>query len=115
MRNDRLENRLLYKSIAMAVTIGIGALGLVNWFYFREALLSMMMVWGVNPYAWRAIDNASMVGLGMLWLTLVLISPYLMLRGKTVNGFWRNASILAGAQLLVLLLCLVVPSLFAAG
>lgn len=97
-----------YKVLAIVLTSVIGAFGLVNWFYIREAIMTLLMYYKVDPFAWRAIDNFSMVGLGMLWLVLVLVSPYILLRADSARGFWKNASLIAGVQLVVLIICLLI-------
>lgn len=98
-----------YKVISLVLSAGIGALGLLIWFYLREAIMTMLMVFGVDPFAWRAVDNFSTVLLGMLWLTLVLISPHVMLKGGTGVRFWKQAALLFGLQLAVLAASQLVP------
>lgn len=98
-----------YKVLSLLLAAGIGALGLLIWFYIREAIMTMLMVFGIDPFAWRAVDNFSTILLGMLWLTLVLISPHMMLKSGPGIRFWKNAALIVGIQLTVLLVSQLLP------
>jgi hypothetical protein len=95
----------LYKALAIAAAACIGAVGLVNWFYLRETVLTLLIVFKVNAFAWRAIDYITMIALAMLWLSLVLASPYILLRGKQGAAFWKKTAIVIGIQAAILLVC----------
>ncbi|WP_274361983.1 hypothetical protein [Paenibacillus thermotolerans] len=99
----------IYKVVSLVLTAGIGALGLLIWFYVRECVMTMLMVFGADPFSWRAVDNFSTILLGMLWLTLVLISPHLMLKGGAGIRFWKHAALLFGVLLAVLLVSQLIP------
>jgi hypothetical protein len=98
-----------YRILAILITGCVGVLGLVIWFYARELLMAMLIHFKVSAYKWRAIDNFSTVGFGLLWLVLVLVSPSIFLRGKSSILFWKNVSLVVGILLLLLFICHITP------
>lgn len=81
-----------------------GAVGILNWFKLREVQKAVVTHSGASIWSWQAIDNFTFLGLGIIWLCIVLFSQYYYEKGCKKKRVWKNFFLITGIQLLLLFL-----------
>ena len=73
------------------IVLVLAAMGV--WLIFTiQPLLFRLSVWlRLNPWQVRAVDNFSVVTMGLIWLIGVLILEYRLRRGVEQNRLWIRA------------------------
>ena len=77
--------RILAGALAGVTT----ALGLAAWLGLRTFVVRPLMQAAAKPLAWRWVDSASFVLLGLAWLVLVYVSAYAYQRAVERRRLWR--------------------------
>lgn len=86
-----------------------GFIGLMNWILLRESVLVLMSYYSVSTWSAPAIDNFSFLMFGIIWLIVVFFSQNFYLNGLRTKKLWRNFSLITAIQILLLVLCQLLP------
>ena len=74
------------------IFLALAAMGI--WLLFAmQRLLFLLAIWlRLNPWQVRALDNFSMVGMGLLWLIGILLLEHRLRQGVEKNQLWSRAA-----------------------
>jgi hypothetical protein len=97
--------------LSVLLTILTGALGLYMWISMRSLVLDLLLVFRVNPWSWRFIDNFSFLLFGIAWLGFVLYAQHYYNQGALRSRLLSRLCWMTGIQFLLLFLCRIVPVL----
>lgn len=75
-----------------ALWLGLSALGIWLIFQIRSAMFDLAIALRFNPWQVRAIDQFSIVTLGLIWLVGVFILEHWLRQGMLKNQLWRRAA-----------------------
>lgn len=79
-----------------------GFIGIWDWFKLREMQRIIVAYSGISVWSWKAIDNFTFVTLGIIWLTVVLVSQHVYGKGFKNGRTWKIFTIITGIQLLII-------------
>jgi hypothetical protein len=86
------SRRLLPLYIACyAIVLGLAFMGVWLIFAMRPVLFSMAVWMRLNPWQVRAVDNFSVVTMGLLWLVGVFVLEYSLRTGVEKGRLWPRA------------------------
>ena len=106
------SRRLLPRYLACyAICLTLAAMGIWLIFAARPVLFSLAIWLRLNPWQVRAIDNFSVVGMGLLWLIGILLMEHSLRRSVEKNRLWGRAARALVAEALALGGCYLVPLL----
>jgi hypothetical protein len=110
-RNSR---QLLPRYLACyAICLALAAMGIWLIFAARPVLFSLAIWLRLNPWQVRAIDNFSVVGMGLLWLVGILLMEHSLRRSVEKNRLWSRAARAFAIVAVPLALCYAVQALIA--
>jgi hypothetical protein len=96
-----------------AIWLALAAMGIWLLFAMRPVLFDLAIWLRLNPWQVRALDNFSVIGMGLLWLVGILALEHSLRQGVEKNRLWSRA---ARAFLIVAIplgLCYAVQALIA--
>jgi hypothetical protein len=96
-----------------AIWLVICALGVWLIFAVRPVLFSLAVWLHLNPWQVRALDNFTVVGMGMLWLVGILLLEHSLRQGVERNRLWSRAARAFVIVAVPLGLCYLVQALIA--
>jgi len=108
MHSDSSHNirRLLPLYLACyALWLGLSALGVWLIFALRVVLVDLAFVLRLNPWQVRAVDNFSIVTLGLIWLVGILLLEHRLRQAVATNRLWKRAAYVGLAEVIALGLC----------
>ena len=74
-----------------ALWLGLSALGVALIFQARSASVTLALWFRVNPWQVRAIDQFTVVTMGLIWLVGVFLLEHYLRQGVEKGGLWRRA------------------------
>ncbi len=114
MRNDapRTFRQLLPHYVACyALWLGLSAIGVWIIFAARAAIFDIALRLRLNPWQVRAVDQFSVVTLGLIWLVAILLMEDRLRNGVIKNRLWRRAMRYFAVEVVVLCVCYAVQIL----
>ena len=96
-----------------AIWLALSALGVWLIFAFRPVLFGLAIRLRFNPWQVRALDNFSVVGMGLLWLVAILVLEHRLRQGVENNRLWSRAARASAIALAALGLCYGLQALLA--
>ncbi|MBW7453358.1 hypothetical protein ACFOLF_13910 [Paenibacillus sepulcri] len=97
-RSNRQAKAGIYSYLLSFAT---SALGIYLWFELRDLISSLLIVFNINPSAWRAIDNFSFLLLGILWLACVFFVQHVYHKSYLAGCLFRRVCLVIGIQMLI--------------
>jgi hypothetical protein len=95
------------------IWLALSALGIWLIFQLRPVLFALAIWLRLNPWQVRAIDNFSVVTMGLLWLVAILLLEHSLRQGVEKNRLWARAARAFAIVAAALGLCYVVQALIA--
>jgi hypothetical protein len=96
-----------------AIWLALCALGVWLIFAMRPVLFGLAIWLRLNPWQVRALDNFSVVGMGILWLAGILLLEHSLRQGVEKNRLWSRAARAFVIVAVPLGLCYLVSALIA--
>lgn len=109
---EPVKNKILPQIISHLLAGITGVIGVLNWFKLRETQKLIVAHSGINIWSWKAIDNFTFLGFGIIWLCVVLFSQYYYEIGYKKNKIWKKFSFITGVQLLLLFITYIIGTLY---
>jgi hypothetical protein len=75
-----------------AIWLALSALGVWLIFAVRPVLFGLAVRLRFNPWQVQALDNFSVVTMGLLWLVGILLLEHSLRQGVEKNRLWRRAA-----------------------
>lgn len=88
-----------------------GGLGVIIWFVLRELLLTMLFISKISPWAWAAIQNFSLVFVGIIWLGLFYLTQLYYENAIKKKTIFRSLAFVLSIELFLLFVCQLIPLL----
>jgi hypothetical protein len=76
-----------------AMVLAIAAMGVWLLFAARPVLFGLAVWLRLNPWQVRALDNFSVVTMGLLWLVGVMVLEHSLRQGVEKGRLWRRAAL----------------------
>jgi hypothetical protein len=105
------RRRTIAGVLSVLLTILTGALALYIWISMRSLVMDLLLVFHVNLWSWRFIDNFSFLLFGIAWLGFVLYAQHYYNQGALKSRLLSRLCLMTGIQLLLLFMCRIVPLL----
>lgn len=97
---EPVKQKIIHFVVSYLLSGVTGFIGIWDWFKLREMQKIIVAYSDVSVWSWKAIDNFTFVILGIIWLTVVLVSQHVYEKGFKNGRTWKIFTIITGIQLL---------------
>ncbi|MBM7566052.1 hypothetical protein [Paenibacillus sacheonensis] len=91
--------------LSVALTVVLSFIGIFDWLSMRGVVIDLLSYYGVDPYAWQAVEYGTFIVLGIVWLAFVYYCQHFLKMRALAGKLWVSFTKLFAIQLAVLFGC----------